>query len=320
VRTDVPRLDEVILPSLRSGELRQGWGYRADQDLNVVGTLVYESGRSALNDAQKATWNRVQRFWPGHWDPVHEDDLILLPKVPGPRRWSLVKVTGTYRYEIHPTSGDHGHILPVETLVPEIAPSNLNVQSGLVRTMRCERPMWSISHLSDEVDALLAAGGDLAVPDSETVRLQAVLDDTLEDLLRRIRQDFRATQLEGPVHRLLGHVFDEAEVEDRTGSGEHGADFLVSTTDGFGHEYTTVVQLKDHDPLNDRRALEQVREAFEHYSPSAAVILTTASREEESFAQERMKLGEELGIPVTSMLGRELARWFLAHLEDLAAD
>jgi hypothetical protein len=32
------------------------------------------------------------------------------------------------------------------------------------------------------------------------------------------------------------------------------------------------------------------------------------------------ELGEELGIPVTTVLGPQLARWFLGHLEAIAAD
>ena len=52
----------------------------------------------------------------------------------------------------------------------------------------------------------------------------------------------------------------------------------------------------------------------------AAVILTTAERETPDFATAREELSEELGIPVSAVLGDQLARWFLAHLEAVAAD
>lgn len=320
VRTDVRHLDDVILPSLAGGELRQGWGWRDDQDLNIVGPLFNEKGREALNDAQRATWSRVQHFWPEHWQPVCEGDLILLPKVPKPGRWALMRITGPYRYEIHRASGDYGHILPVETVVSEIAPENAAVDAGLVRTMRCSQPMWSIDHLSGSVDKLLATDADVARVDSDSVRLRGVLDSTLDKLLQDVREGFQANQLERPVYRLLTLVFDDAAVEDLTGRGEHGADFYVSETDRFGIDRSTVVQLKDHDPLNDIRALEQVEEAFEHYRPSAAVIIATAHSEDASFEKARVELSERLGIPVTTVLGRELAQWFLAHLEALATD
>jgi hypothetical protein len=50
------------------------------------------------------------------------------------------------------------------------------------------------------------------------------------------------------------------------------------------------------------------------------VILTTASREDDAFAKARDQLSEDLGIPVSVVLGDQLARWFLAHLEAVAAD
>jgi hypothetical protein len=77
VRTDVDVVETVILPSLDSGELRQGWAYRNDQNLDVIGPIVDTRGRGALNSDQKATWRRVQRFWPHHWDPVQPGDRVL---------------------------------------------------------------------------------------------------------------------------------------------------------------------------------------------------------------------------------------------------
>lgn len=321
VRTDVNHVEDVIFPSLKAGELRQGWGGRPDEDLNVIGPIVDERGRGALNAAQKATWRRVQRFWPGHWDPVQCGDLVLLPKVPGWGRWALAEVTGTYRYAPHPDTQDHGHILPVKLLVSEISPTNAAVSARLQRTMRNQGPMWNIDVLADDVMRLVEAGVEVRAPDDASVRLQAVLDDTLTGLLDRVRREFRANQLEEPVHRLLDRVFDDASVERTSGRGEHGADFVIREEDRFEHEHTTVVQLKDYKTLSGDRPLDQVREAVAWYAPvSAAVILSTASGEDGDFSRARDELSEGLGIPVTAVLGRQLAQWFLVHLEAVAAD
>jgi len=322
VRTNVNVVSEVIVPSLDAGELRQGWGYRDDQDLNVIGPIINAEGRSALNDDQKATWRRVQRFWDGHWDPVTEGDLIVLPKVPGWGRWTLVEVTGSYRFERHPVYGDYGHILPVRTLIADIASSNRAVGAGLQRTMRNQGPMWNIDGLAEEVQRLLLAQADLAIADTATERLKDILDETLDGLREGLRQGFRATQLEEPVRRLLVQVFPDARIEKHAGPAEHGADFLLIETDRFNHERATVVQLKDHeDVLNEYRALEQVADAYGHYEGvTAAVILTTADREDAAFATAREALSERLGIPVSTVLGPTLARWFLANLEAVAAD
>ena len=231
-------------------------------------------------------------------------------------------VTGEYRFKRHPSSGDHGHILPVKTLIPEISSSNAAVGAGLQRTTRNQGPMWNIDALADEVERLLGTRSDVAIADDATVRLQGVLDDTLTALIARLRRDFRSNQLEEPVHRLLVEMFDGATVDKTAGSGEHGADFVVRETDRFDQERTTVVQLKDYeDVLSGDRPLEQVRDAFSWWAPvSAAVILSTAGREAPAFAKARDELAEKLGIPVTVVLGHQLARWFLAHLEAVAAD
>lgn len=321
VRTDFEHLDEVILPSLEEGELRQGWGYQKEQDLTVIGPLFYEAGRDALSVDQKATWRRVQRFWPEHWDPVREGDRILLPKVPALGRWRLVEVAGAYRFDPHPLTSDHGHILPVRTIVGDIANTNVAVGAGLQRTMRNRSPMWKIDHLADELDRLVAAADSAAEAHGPTERLKGLLDEVLGDLLVKLRAGFQANQLEEPVARLLRQMFPDAEVDQTAGRGEHGADFVIHQSDPFGHTRTTVVQLKDHPVLDDVRALEQVKEAFEWYAPvAAAVIATTASSEDPEFGTARERLAEELGVPVTAVLGEELSAWFFSHLEAVAAD
>lgn len=324
VRTDVTVVDDVIVPSLDLGDLRQGWAYRDDQDLSIIGPIVRDHGRDALNDHQKATWRRAQRFWPEHWEPVQAGDRIVLPKVPGWGRWRLVEAVGGYRFERHPSTGDHGHVLRVKTLVPEISSSNAAVSAGLQRTMRSQGPMWNVDGLGEDIEHLLKASAatDVAIADDATVRLRGVLDHTLAALIGRLRRDFRSNQLEEPVHRLLREVFDGATVEKTAGSGEHGADFIVRERDRFQHERATVIQLKDYEEvLSGERPLAQVREACSWWAPvSAAVILSTAAREDGDFAKARDELAEELGIPVTVVLGDQLARWFLANLEAVAAD
>jgi hypothetical protein len=321
VRTDVNHVDDVILPSLEAGELRQGRSGRPDEDLNIIGPIVDQRGRGALNAAQKATWRRVQRFWSGHWDPVQPGDLVLLPKVPG------VGAVGAGRghrdLPVRPASQDArsrphpaGQVAVVGHLADQCrgqrtTPAD-DAQSG---------PDVEHHALADDVTRLLEAGTEVAAPDGASVRLQAVLNDTLTRLLDRVRDDFQANQLEEPVHRLLDRVFDDASVERKTGPGEHGADFVIREADRFGHEHTTVVQLKDYATLSGDRPLDQVREAVAWYAPvSAAVILSTASEETNDFSRARDELSEELGIPVKAVLGRQLAQWFLVHLEAVAAD
>jgi Restriction endonuclease len=189
--------------------------------------------------------------------------------------------------------------------------------------MRNQGPMWNVDPLADEVDRLLAAAGevDVAVADDARVRLQRVLNDTIAGLIERLRRDFRSNQTRRTGAPTLGADV-RPTVQRTSGRAEHGADFVVFETDRFDHVRTTVVQLKDYESeLSGNRPLEQIREAASWYAPvSAAVILTTAEHEADDFAKARDGLSEELAIPVTVVLGEQLARWFLAHLEAVAAD
>jgi hypothetical protein len=94
---------------------------------------------------------------------------------------------------------------------------------------------------------------------------------------------------------------------------------VIDELDVFGNARTTVVQLKDHDRLNDLHALDQIRRACTAYAPvHAAAIITTAAEEDASFAAARQLLGTELQIPVSVVLGEQLARWLLGSLEAIA--
>jgi hypothetical protein len=306
----------VINPSLNEGVLRQGWGYVPSQDLADVGSVFQEGGRSALSEDQAAAWKRVQRWWPGHWEPVRIGDRILLPKVPEWGKWALVEVTGEYSFEISPVSGDHGHRLPVKRLVKEIDPSNAVVSAALQRTMRNQGPMWNIDRLAADLDAIQDAGVAAASPSSELERLEPVLRESQELVLKELRGQFQANQLEKPVHRILKHIYPSAEVQKTAGPGERGADFLVSYTDPLGVPATIVIQLKDHSELlSDDRALDQIREAAEAYDDvTACVILTTAPTMSHEFAEGLEKLNDELGAPVLAVLGDRLAQLVMQTL------
>jgi hypothetical protein len=207
-------------------------------------------------------------------------------------------------------------------VVSEIASSNTAVSAHLQRTMRNQGPMWNVDGLSADIDRLVAAGEAAARGDGPTDRLKNVLGETVRALLPQLRDNFQANQLEEPVLRLLTHMFPDADVQKHAGPSERGADFLIVESNVFEHERRTVVQLKDYAAvLSGTRPLEQISEAFSAHAPvAAAVILTTALAEDSDFARARDELQEELGIPVTTVLGPLLATWFLANLEAIAAE
>ena len=72
MRTDTRHNTEYLWRELTAGRLRQGWGYRPDQNLNVISRLRLEGGR--LNDHQKVTWRGNRRLLPTERDAVRLGD------------------------------------------------------------------------------------------------------------------------------------------------------------------------------------------------------------------------------------------------------
>lgn len=318
-RTDPHRL-ATIVAALQSAELRQGWGYRPDLDLDLLGELVAQRGRDALDGEQQAAWRRCQRMWPGHWDPIRPGDVVLLPKVPQTGTFTLARIDGPYHFEQH-RDGDLGHILPATVLRWEIPNSNVHVSSGIQRTLRQRSPIWEITHLASDLEALLAQdAGQLASRDSDLERLERLRVELIAQLGTSLRHAFGGNQFEAPVRRLLEALYRRGTVDVTAGPAERGADYVVDDVDPFGFERRIVFQLKAWDGVvDDLGVLDQLRTAVETRDAQEAYLLTTAAGESPAFATARDELERELGVPIRFVGGELLATLFLEHLTGLVA-
>jgi hypothetical protein len=234
--------------------------------------------------------------------------------------FSLARVDGPYRFDIHP-EGDLGHILPVKLLRRGIPNSNVHVSSGIQRTLRQRSPIWEISHLAADIEALLEqAHEELATRDSDLERLERLRTDLIEQLRISLGHAFGGNQFEAPVSRLLEALYPRGTVDVTAGPAEKGADFVVEDVDRFGFARRIVFQLKAWDgQVDDTRALAQLRDAVETRDAQEAFLLTTATDESAPFADARASLEKELGVPVRFVGGDLLAALFLEHLPDLIA-
>jgi hypothetical protein len=318
MRTDHNRRG-YIRDEIAQGRLRQGWGYAEEQDLNLIAEELGRNGWrvGALSETERQAW-RNQRMWPGHWGRINIGDLIIVPKMPTDRQWTIVEVTGDYRFEISSEWEDYGHVLPVEVVRDAVSNANRGVSSRLQRTMRNRGRLWSITAYAADVDELLALDSPIDRPDSSLERLQDVMSDSLEFMRQRMADKFGGNENEDPVHRLLERLYAPDTVERRSGPHERGADFEITRVDPLGVSFTTVVQLKTFQGLiDDLHALDQIALAVEQYQADAGVILTTADDETDEFRQARESLAEQLNVKVYLVAGDELARLFLGSLGDL---
>jgi hypothetical protein len=105
---------------VEAGRLRQGWGYQPKQDLALMRDRA-DRGEAFDGDDDLAWDNR--RMLTGESGGIEIGDLILTPHLPREWRWSVLRVVGPYRYEIHDGLGDYGHILPVSIAVADVDPN-----------------------------------------------------------------------------------------------------------------------------------------------------------------------------------------------------
>lgn len=114
-----------------AGRLRQGWGYQPKQDL-VLLRHRREQGEPIDRDDEWAWPNR--RMLADEPDGMQIGDLVLLPHLPQEWRWSIVTITGRYRYEIDAERGDFGHILPVEVVAADLGDHEVTEEVKRMRT------------------------------------------------------------------------------------------------------------------------------------------------------------------------------------------
>jgi hypothetical protein len=163
LRTDQSRR-EFMWRELSDGRLRQGWGYRADQDLELLADLRRRGGR--LKDHQRDAWRGNRRLLPTEPGAMQTGDLVVFVHLPRYGTWSIARVTGGYRYEISEMPNavdgtpDYGHIRAVELLTGELGvhPAREGVSDGLRAAMRNRQRMWSIDAWGPEVEQLAADG------------------------------------------------------------------------------------------------------------------------------------------------------------------
>lgn len=129
-------------------------GYLPELDLRAIAECRRDG--EGLSDDQRATWKRCHRLLPEEDDSVEVGDIVLLPHLPRERRWSIARVTGDYRFEPLPETGDHGHLREVELLHEDVDWHHRGADARLRSTMRNAYPMWNIDRLGEAVDSLLA--------------------------------------------------------------------------------------------------------------------------------------------------------------------
>lgn len=322
MRTDKNNID-LIYREVKEGRLRQGWGYQEDQNLDIIRSAMSE-GKS-LNDDQKVCWRGNRRMHPQEWDSIQKGDLILLPNLPNLGLWSIAKVVGDYYYQIHPNYRDYGHILKVELLNREkpVNPYSEFVSANLRKTMTNRLRLWNIDPYKEDVDKLISAidrKEEVSKSISGIDKLLNIHSSLSKILEKEFRDKFHGSEFEEPIKNLLKKIYQN--VERRAGSGEKGADFICSFTDGLGVSHKIAVQVKMREgKASWLRPLEQIEEAFDNYeNVSAGVIITMADSFSDDFEKKKIEIEKERNIPIEIINKIKLANIFLKYFPEVVSN
>jgi hypothetical protein len=323
MRVDHREAKNFLWNELKAGRLRQGWGYREDQNLDTIAARKKKG--AALTDEQQDTWRGNRRMLGSEPDSIQKDDIVLVPHLPEDRHWSIARVVGPYRFEIPNAPKDYGHILPVE-LLSEDRPVGFHakgVAAELRQTMHNLSRLWNVDHLGAHVEQILRdlrrPGGLINIVEGD--RLEALLRELEAAGWERFKFHFQGAEFEAPCVRLLETLYGEGNVEHTGGKNENGADAICTYLDPLGVPHRVAVQIKMWTwAAGWTRPLQQIKQACQSYEGiTSGVILSTSERVTPEFEVARANLQKELGLPVRVVLRRELLRLFIQHLPKLVS-
>ena len=308
-----------LTEELKAGRLRQGWSNGHDLDLRTI-SAARERGEQ-LSEGQKQCWRGNRRLLTTEPDGVKPGDYIIIPHLPKEGFWSIVKVTGGYRYE---KDKAFGHILEVELLNRDhpINPRCAAVAAALRRTATARSRMWNVDHLAEQVRRLVEAvkrGDDVLQPEYEAEKLASIHNLAATAINKELWEKFHGSEFEKPVKMLLERIYGEGNVEVHAGPREHGADFVCSSMDGLRIQHNVAVQVKMWEGTAAwHHPLDQIRRAHENYPAiGAGVVLTMVDNFEKDFIDKKDCLEKELSIPIHLLGRKEVVDLFMKHLPDL---
>ena len=312
----------LLTEKLKAGQLRQGWSNGHDLDLRTISAARMRGEQ--LSEAQKQCWRGNRRLLTTEPDGVKPGDYIIIPHLPKEGFWSIVKVTGGYRYE---KDESFGHILKVELLNRDqpINPRCAAVAAPLRETARTKLRMWNVDRLAEQVRRLVEAvkrGDDVSQPETVTEKLASIHELAATSIEEGLRDRFEGAEFEKPVKMLLDRIYGEGNVETHAGPREHGADFVFSYTDRLRIQHKAAVQVKMfRDTAASLDPLDQIRRAHGNYEGiDEGIVLTMAEDFEEDFMARREDLEKELSIPIHLLSSKEVVDLFMKHLPDFVLD
>jgi hypothetical protein len=251
-RRYVADLDE----ELQAGQLRQGWGWDAKQDLRAM-----EVDAGAARNLQM--FNRVKK-----------GDYILSPHLP---RYGYITIAEAledwskgYQFSIWTKSNDHGHIFPAKRL-RNFRRGSHKVPASLTGTFRNPSRFWKVTYLKEDIKSVLELPIEDLEPTSSVVdRWRQQIEDITgqsglqKQLFTVAEKYFSKSDWEYLLTEALQRLNPGWKVRRTGGKAEakHGTDILATTPDLFGGgELGIAIQVKDYQGVIGEHPIKQAQKA-----------------------------------------------------------
>ena len=284
------------------GILRQGWGYRDEQDLNKIYDKIIAPNFNLTelsSHEEAAFWNikMLGKYCQYSKTYIQVGDIILVPNMPKNSFFTLCRVTGDYSYSEDTEVKDLRHMLPVEVFTKGgVAYSNENVDAALRQSLRHPGRLWTINPYKDCVDKiislvkdkkeyLLREGSDHVerAKDLVDTAITTSVDNLSDTIIKELPSVLQGAEWEPVLCYALDPLMKNIQIEHTGGPSECGADIVINIPNPFKKQFPwlIVIQVKNYKGEIGVEVAEQLKQAIDSRSGQgrviAAYVLTTAN-------------------------------------------
>ena len=310
-----------VWESLKGGEGRFGWSHVETANLRDLKLRIEQDGWDSLSEQEQDCYQAKFLL------DLRDGDHVVYINVPEYGKCTLARVTGEYQWRWE--GDDFNHRIPVDPdSVDPFDRWDNRVHPYLRARLMLQQKWWRIT-AEKEFDLLresLSQGGKPTLADQETNRQHLL--NAIQPHLSKITQEIHKTHPNVALEYFMAFVLERVpgviKVTHSGGPSDHGADLLVEcqpavTIPGLEKPEMIVVQVKSYEGQQwDRGAVDDIKRAFEKYpDANKGLIVSTAVSASSDFEQALEDLQEDVGKPVSLLIGSDLAKFCLRHAADV---
>lgn len=311
-----------ILSSLKQGEGRFGWSYVSTADLRELKQRVDLSGWDSLSEEEKDCYQSfLLNFKKG--------DYVVYINIPEWGKCTAAQITGEYYWKYD--GDDFNHRFPVDPERIYVFDRNdAAVHPALGARLKLQSRWWRIYLQKEflELMSILEKGmpASTRTLDANLRLLSNEIQPFLSDITKRIHHTHPNTDLEGLISEVFKEVPNVVDVKWQGGSGDHGADILVTyekglPIPGLEKQSTLVVQVKSYEGEHwDTKAVDDISRAFKQYPDAEMGLIISTGNSLTATVEEAIdKLREETNKPIACLIGSDVAAFLLRYGAKLLA-